>query len=69
MPQLSGLELAGELLKIRPGLPIIIWTGYSETLTLEKARALGIREVLAKPLAPRQLAESVRRKLDAAVNP
>jgi len=65
MPHLSGLELAGELLKMRPGLPIIIWTGYSETLTLEKARALGIRELLAKPLVPRQLAESVRRKLAA----
>jgi PAS domain S-box-containing protein len=65
MPHLSGLELAGELLKMRPGLPIIIWTGYSETLTPEKARALGFRELLAKPLVPRQLAESVRRKLDA----
>ena len=65
MPHLSGLELAGELLKMRPGLPIIIITGYSETLTLEKARALGIRELLAKPLVSRQLAESVRRKLDA----
>lgn len=65
MPHLSGLELAGELLKMRPGLPIIICTGYSEILTPEKARALGIREMLPKPLVPRQLAESVRRELDA----
>jgi len=64
MPQLSGLDLAGEFLKMRPGLPIIIFTGYSKTLTPEKARALGIRELLAKPLLPRQLAESVRRELD-----
>jgi len=65
MPHLSGLELAEELLKMKPGLPIIIWTGYSETLTPENARTLGIRELLAKPLVPRQLAESVRRELDA----
>ncbi len=68
MPRLSGLELAGELLKMKPGLPIIIWTGYSETLTPEKARALGIRGLLAKPLVSRQLAESVRRNLDAGRN-
>jgi CheY-like chemotaxis protein len=65
MPHLSGLELAAELLKMRPGLPIIICTGYSETLTPEKVRALGVRELLPKPLAPLQLAQSVRRELDA----
>jgi PAS domain S-box-containing protein len=65
MPHLSGLELAAELLKLKPGLPIIICTGYSETLTPEKVRSLGIRELLPKPLAPLQLAQSVRRELDA----
>jgi len=65
MPQMSGGELAGELLKIRPGLPIIICTGYSETLTPEKARALGIRDLITKPINPQQLAEAVRRELDA----
>jgi PAS domain S-box-containing protein len=65
MPHLTGLELAGELLKMRPGLPIVICTGYSQTLTPEKAKALGVRDLLAKPLLPQKLAESVRRELDA----
>ena len=49
MPNLSGVDLARELLRIRPELPIILCTGLSCTMMWEKARGLGIRKILMKP--------------------
>ena len=64
MPNMTGDKLAQELLRIRPGIPIILCTGFSEYITEEKAMAMGIREFVMKPLAIRDLAESMRRALD-----
>ncbi len=50
MPHLAGEALAGEILQIRPDLPILLCTGFSHTMTEEKARELGIRKFLMKPL-------------------
>ncbi len=47
MPGLSGADLARELLDIRPDLPIILVTGFSESLSKERVRALGIRDFLS----------------------
>ena len=55
MPNLSGEALAGEIQQIRPDLPIILCTGFSHTMTEEKARELGIRKFLMKPLLAREL--------------
>jgi PAS domain S-box-containing protein len=60
MPGLSGLELAREIRALRPDLPVILASGYVEEATLERARALGVREVLLKPVMPNELAETVR---------
>ena len=49
MPNLSGEDLASEILQIRPDLPIILCTGLSCTMMWEKARELGIRKILMKP--------------------
>ena len=49
MPGMTGTTLAGQLQLIRPGLPIILMTGYSAVLTPEKVRSLGIRQLLHKP--------------------
>ncbi len=49
MPNLSGEDLAREILQIRPDLSIIICTGLSHTMMEGKARALGIRKILMKP--------------------
>ncbi len=49
MPNLSGEDLAREILQIRPDLPIILCTGWSCTMMWEKARGLGIRKILMKP--------------------
>jgi CheY-like chemotaxis protein len=68
MPNMTGEKLAGEILKIRPELPIILCTGFSEHLTEGKATALGIREFLMKPLTLKDLARAVRRNLAAPVD-
>ncbi len=66
MPQMNGLQLARELFLIRPGVPVILCTGFGEPEEEHKARASGIRAVLYKPLLRRELAEAVRRVLDEA---
>ena len=51
MPKMTGPTLAAEIWKIRPGLPIVLLTGYSASLTAERVEALGFRQLLLKPAA------------------
>lgn len=60
MPRMTGMELANRLLQARPGLPIILCTGYSESVTREAAEAAGIREFILKPIVARDLAAKIR---------
>jgi signal transduction histidine kinase/ActR/RegA family two-component response regulator len=64
MPHMAGSELSWELLKIRPDIPIILCTGHSENMSREKAKDIGIKEFLTKPLNKQELAEVVRRVLN-----
>ena len=64
MPDMTGADLAKELLRIRPELPIILCTGFSRAITPEKARALGIRAFVMKPIVGAELGRTVRRVLD-----
>jgi CheY-like chemotaxis protein len=64
MPKLNGDELAREVLRIRPGMPIIICTGFSGLIDPEKAKAMGISEFMLKPVEKSELARAVRRVLD-----
>ena len=64
MPSMTGMELATELLKIRPDLPIILCTGYSQQVTAEQALGLGVKRFLLKPLVIRQIAKTIREVLD-----
>jgi PAS domain S-box-containing protein len=63
MPGMTGAAMAREMLALRPDLPIIICTGFGDTITAESARAAGIREFVMKPLIGRELAEIVSRLL------
>ena len=63
MPEMTGTEFAAQILKIRPDLPIILATGYTASLTFERAQALGIRELLIKPLTRESLGLAVQRAL------
>jgi CheY-like chemotaxis protein len=64
MPNMTGADLARGMLAIRPGLPVILCTGYSEIMTAEQARELGIRGYIMKPMNRRDLAKAVRDALD-----
>ena len=64
MPGMTGKELATELLRIRPDIPIILCTGFSEFISEEEARLMGIREFAIKPLSLRGIAKLIRRALE-----
>ena len=64
MPGLTGIQLARKLLALRRDIPIILFTGHSETVTPEEAQAAGIREFLVKPFGKQELAGAIRRVLD-----
>lgn len=66
MPQMNGDRLAKAMLALRPQLPIILCTGFSESFSVAEARAIGIRNYLKKPLSRHTLAQTVRRALDSA---
>jgi two-component system, cell cycle sensor histidine kinase and response regulator CckA len=65
MPQLTGLDLAREIQTIRPGIPIILYTGYTERLSQEFPRELGIRKIFLKPLEITGLARTIKELLAA----
>ncbi len=50
MPKVTGIELARALLALRPGLPVLLYTGYSDQINEESVRAAGVRALLKKPL-------------------
>jgi PAS domain S-box-containing protein len=64
MPNIRGDDLAGEMLKIRGDIPIILCTGFSEMITEEKARSIGIRRFMMKPLYMKDLAKVIREVLE-----
>jgi PAS domain S-box-containing protein len=64
MPNMTGDLLAREMISIRPDIPIIICTGFSEKISQERAKYSGIRGFLMKPVVKSDLAEMVRRVLD-----
>ncbi len=66
MPKMSGEQLAVELIKIRPDIPILLCTGFSEMMTRENIHALGIRDLLLKPVMIKDLAKKIREVLDSS---
>jgi PAS domain S-box-containing protein len=64
MPAMTGEDLGKELMRIRPDIPVILCTGYSDLISSEKATAMGFRGFIMKPFTLRESAELVRRVLD-----
>ncbi|MBF0549758.1 MAG: PAS domain S-box protein [Deltaproteobacteria bacterium] len=64
MPRLTGSQLAQELMTIRPNIPIILCTGYSELIDGKQAKEAGIREFVMKPYAAGNLAKTIYRVLE-----
>lgn len=66
MPGMTGDQLAKEIICIRPGIPVIICTGFSEQINREKADEIGIKGFLMKPVVNSEMAQMVRNVLDGA---
>ena len=64
MPEMTGLELAKKILSIRPGMPIILCTGFSHQVDAETAKQAGIKAFVMKPLVKREIAKAIRDVLD-----
>ncbi len=60
MPDMTGIRLAREIMEIRPDIPIILTTGYSELVDREQALSMGIKSYVEKPLKMRELIKTVR---------
>ena len=64
MPDVTGVELAREILAIRPELPVILCTGFSHLVDADSAKAVGIRAFVMKPLTKGEIARTMRKVLD-----
>lgn len=61
MPDLTGTDLAREIRKLRPDIPIVLMSGYGGAQLVARAASYGVNEVLRKPLQNRELAEALAR--------
>ncbi len=64
MPQMTGIQLGREIKRIDPGIPIILCSGFGDTLSRERSRGLGFNDFIIKPIVKSELAWIVRRVLD-----
>ncbi len=66
MPDVTGLSLAQKMLAVRKEMPIILCSGYSEMVSTEKAKDVGISAFVMKPVMRNELAETLRRVMDGS---
>lgn len=64
MPKITGIELTQKIREIRPDIPVILCTGFSELITEEKLKALGVKEYIMKPIHCKEMAGIIRKVLD-----
>lgn len=64
MPNMTGIKLTEKILDIRPGMPIILCTGYNDKIPEKSFEALGIKALVHKPFAKLHLAKMIRKVLD-----
>ena len=63
MPKMNGDLLARNILRIKPGMPVILCSGFNNVMNLEKATEIGISECIMKPVSSRNLAVIIRRAM------
>ena len=64
MPQMTGLDLADNLHKIKSNLPIVIMTGFGDSITEKTRKRYGIQQVIGKPIVLSELTGAIRKVLD-----
>jgi PAS domain S-box-containing protein len=65
MPNMTGIELAKQVMAIKKDIPIILCTGFSEVISPEAAKAMGIREFVMKPIVKSEMAATISRIINA----
>jgi PAS domain S-box-containing protein len=60
MPEMTGIDLAGNIMSIRPDLPVILCTGFINSAIEEKTMAAGIRAIVLKPISMKRLISLIR---------
>jgi PAS domain S-box-containing protein len=63
MPKMTGTEMAKQMFEIRPDLPMILCTGFSDPSMAERAQKLGIKKMAMKPLVIKEVANIIREAL------
>jgi PAS domain S-box-containing protein len=66
MPNMTGIDLAREIFAIRPCTPLILFTGFSQTVDENQLKSLGVKELLMKPVSMSDLAVAVDKVLNKA---
>ncbi len=60
MPEINGVELARRARGVNQNLPIILYSGFSDSAIIKSCRELGINRLLIKPVLPDTLAHVIR---------
>ncbi|MBF0351249.1 MAG: PAS domain S-box protein [SAR324 cluster bacterium] len=60
MPLMTGVQLAEKILAIRPDIPVILISGYNQSVTQTAAKASGIRAFIMKPIEKNHMAQTIR---------
>ena len=63
MPEITGDMLAQEMISIRKDIPVILCTGFNEHISETRAREIGIREFMMKPVNMKILSDIIQRIL------
>jgi CheY-like chemotaxis protein len=63
MPQMTGMKMAKQMITIRPDIPVILCTGFSDQINEDQAHSAGIKALLLKPLLAREMSEAIRKTL------
>lgn len=64
MPKMTGIELSRRLLQVRPDIPIILTSGFSQVIPSEMIKKIGIKQFIMKPFEIQELAHIMRKLLD-----
>ena len=69
MPNMTGTQLAQKLISIRPDIPVILCSGFPESVCLDEVESIGIKKFLMKPIGREEIANVVRAVLDKSQMP
>ncbi len=64
MPGMTGVELARQVMEIKPSMPVILCSGHSDMVNREQALAMGIRAYVAKPYFMSEMLRTIRKVLN-----